>query len=750
MKRRILSVVLMIVLAVTCLSVSAPEAAAADHATWKIKVNISTNVVTIYKKRGDSYYAYRAMVCSSGGEKTPTGTYDLKKKWDWGLMVDGTYGRYVTQINGNYLFHSVPYLKKNRKDQCDGSEYNKLGTGCSHGCIRLAIVDAKWIYDNCPVGTEIKLFRGKRADDPLGKPEPLKVEEGTVWDPTEQDKDNPDLRLRKATIRISDEKKNVVPYRTAYDLLQYVTAENPGAKQDLTSKITVSAVKRRSDEGTWEAERFSTKKPGTYQITYQVKDAYCAGTTEKKWEVKVTADSKAPDITAFDRTVHVGDQSAVKGVSAWQQGCNRTAAIEVYINKPGLGGEKKYTYHEAAAYVFEKTGTYKVRYVVSNRYDADLKAEAEIEITSERAAATAAAQNSAVSVDQKDSSQQSVRSLSAASQSDLAAEWIWKRQLSNGAIAASYSSEKLAHVEPYDSAEAALALIRHDDSASARKRLQRYFDWHFAHLNGAAEDENGLEGTIDAYDLRLEQGEVVREQSGASEQTAGACSAVFLNALAEYVKHDGSEAYIRAHAADVGRIVNAMFSVMSDGYAAAKPAGNTYHLQDNCQVYAGLKSALYLYQEVLKDDALKQKVSEALEYNQKHFIKDWWKGDHFAAALDKTLQETGGFSWKTFDEKTVSQVYPLFCGIVDADSQNMQNVYKRLCKTCSWEHMKSGRKEAADSYSVLAAAGVMMQDQERFQTYLLTWKDKQSGEQERVRTLKDAAMFVYACDLWNR
>ncbi|CCU56791.1 ErfK/YbiS/YcfS/YnhG superfamily [Bacillus subtilis E1] len=35
------------------------------------------------------------------------------------------------------------------------TEAEKLGTKASHGCIRLTIPDAKWIYENIPEHTKV-------------------------------------------------------------------------------------------------------------------------------------------------------------------------------------------------------------------------------------------------------------------------------------------------------------------------------------------------------------------------------------------------------------------------------------------------------------------------------------------------------------------------------------------------------------------------------------------------------------------
>jgi len=35
---------------------------------------------------------------------------------------------------------------------------NKLGSPASHGCIRLKVEDARWIYNNCPAGTTVTVY----------------------------------------------------------------------------------------------------------------------------------------------------------------------------------------------------------------------------------------------------------------------------------------------------------------------------------------------------------------------------------------------------------------------------------------------------------------------------------------------------------------------------------------------------------------------------------------------------------------
>lgn len=145
-----------------------------------IKVNKQASCVTVYK--GET--PIRAMVCSAG-ESTPEGTFNIDNKWYWLMLVKGQYGRYCSQISGDYLFHSVPYNSMDIFD-LDTQMYNDLGTLCSHGCIRLTVEDARWIYENCPSGTQVTIYCDENPG-PMGKPSFEAIPDNQTWDPTDID-----------------------------------------------------------------------------------------------------------------------------------------------------------------------------------------------------------------------------------------------------------------------------------------------------------------------------------------------------------------------------------------------------------------------------------------------------------------------------------------------------------------------------------------------------------------------------------
>nr|WP_275951554.1 L,D-transpeptidase family protein [Faecalicatena contorta] len=92
--------------------------------------------------------------CSDGAPSTPTveGVFRVGIK---GYYFDSGNARcyWYTQFYGDYLFHSVLYNKYTGA-LSDG----RLGMALSHGCVRLDINNAKWIYDNIPPGSTVVVY----------------------------------------------------------------------------------------------------------------------------------------------------------------------------------------------------------------------------------------------------------------------------------------------------------------------------------------------------------------------------------------------------------------------------------------------------------------------------------------------------------------------------------------------------------------------------------------------------------------
>ena len=136
-------------------------------------------------------------VASTGapGSETPLGVFTTSDRYETLLLVGNVWGHYTMRINGPIFFHSVPYFSKGAPwDNLEYLEYNKLGNGASAGCVRLAANDAKWIYDNIPYGTTVKIYDAPSLPTGVVKPSPIKIDENSPnrgWDPTDPDPNNP-------------------------------------------------------------------------------------------------------------------------------------------------------------------------------------------------------------------------------------------------------------------------------------------------------------------------------------------------------------------------------------------------------------------------------------------------------------------------------------------------------------------------------------------------------------------------------
>lgn len=339
-----------------------------------LKVNTEANVVTVYEKYDGDWMPVRVMLCSVGiadskSSTTPEGTFYTKSKWQWGNLVEGLYGQYCTQIISDILFHSVYYDTSEDYASQPTEEFNKLGQPASHGCVRLSVMDSKWIYDNCESGTKVTIYADSNPG-PLGKPEGIKVstERKTYWDPTDPDSRNPYFLLKRPVISISSDKKRTIKYGSDYNLYNKVTAYDPNTLMDLTSEIEISSVKKYSKELAQYVESdFSTESIGTYKIEYMVSDPYC-GVEYKTLKLNVIDNTSEPVIYgAVSKTVDICTTNAVTGVTASQLCCDRTSSIKVSITPPGSGKTMHYSYGKAKAYIFSREGDYKIRYSVKNK-----------------------------------------------------------------------------------------------------------------------------------------------------------------------------------------------------------------------------------------------------------------------------------------------------------------------------------------------------------------------------------------------
>ncbi len=173
-----------------------------------IVVYLGSQAVVAFEGKDGDWSELRIMICSTGRAKheTPVGTYKITDRYPYKML--GTteeshcYGFWASRFKTHHLFHSVPISVDAGRDQekahrlCNMKKFEKLGTVASDGCVRMTVLDAKWIYDFSETGTVTVRIVKDKGPTPEKPPaviweEPYTNKKGFGWDPTDPDPDNP-------------------------------------------------------------------------------------------------------------------------------------------------------------------------------------------------------------------------------------------------------------------------------------------------------------------------------------------------------------------------------------------------------------------------------------------------------------------------------------------------------------------------------------------------------------------------------
>lgn len=116
---------------------------------WLILCDTTNFFAAVFKGSKGNWKLVRFIYVGVGKVKTPTkkGRHPIKgkkKKFFAGVVRC----KYCTRYYKNYYFHSVPYYWNGKRVYSP-----TLGKRVSHGCIRMATDDAKYIYKNVPKKT---------------------------------------------------------------------------------------------------------------------------------------------------------------------------------------------------------------------------------------------------------------------------------------------------------------------------------------------------------------------------------------------------------------------------------------------------------------------------------------------------------------------------------------------------------------------------------------------------------------------
>ncbi|QEK11274.1 L,D-transpeptidase family protein [Crassaminicella thermophila] len=121
-----------------------------NHYIW---IDTDKNLTYVFEGSNKNWHLIKTMLCTDGKASTPTvkGNFIIDGRAPWLTSYNGKLkAKYKVRFFGNYYFHSILFdsTGKNIVD-------SRLGQSLSHGCVRLSVEDAKWIYDNIQDGTGV-------------------------------------------------------------------------------------------------------------------------------------------------------------------------------------------------------------------------------------------------------------------------------------------------------------------------------------------------------------------------------------------------------------------------------------------------------------------------------------------------------------------------------------------------------------------------------------------------------------------
>ena len=123
---------------------------------WLILVNRSTHWVGLYQWKYGQWMENRYIRCGDGAYATPTveGVFAIQYQAYY-FDSDNVRCFYASRFYGAYWIHSVLYAQDPTPQRIIDPS---LEVAVSHGCVRLALENAKYIYDNCGVGTTVVVY----------------------------------------------------------------------------------------------------------------------------------------------------------------------------------------------------------------------------------------------------------------------------------------------------------------------------------------------------------------------------------------------------------------------------------------------------------------------------------------------------------------------------------------------------------------------------------------------------------------
>lgn len=155
-----------------------------DPDKYYILLDLVNQIVTVFERDAAGEYTkvVRRFLCTTGRTETdpedptdvatptPRGVWKIGGRERFGKFASfsGEYARYWVQLVGSVYFHSVMFGNRS-VDSMKSSAFRNLGSNVSHGCVRLYVEDAKWLYYYACPGTTVRVSTSEKRNAKLKK-----------------------------------------------------------------------------------------------------------------------------------------------------------------------------------------------------------------------------------------------------------------------------------------------------------------------------------------------------------------------------------------------------------------------------------------------------------------------------------------------------------------------------------------------------------------------------------------------------
>ncbi|MCL2486896.1 MAG: L,D-transpeptidase [Oscillospiraceae bacterium] len=165
-----------------------------------IYVEKGSHTISVFEKDDDGLYTIltNTWITATGRTRnlTPTGFFEIEGKEEWHHWSNlDEYSPYASKYAKGLYIHGPIYKYKRFADLIPRT-YEALGTNATSGCMRTEVDACYFIYENCDIGTGIKIVEGSPLGFTAEKPP---IETQMVNPSGEKDPPKPRKKKKKKT-----------------------------------------------------------------------------------------------------------------------------------------------------------------------------------------------------------------------------------------------------------------------------------------------------------------------------------------------------------------------------------------------------------------------------------------------------------------------------------------------------------------------------------------------------------------------